>query len=490
LNWAGDFAQKHIDPTDSVLDLGCGIMQATMNFISAYPKTKLQCGDLLGVDIHEPYLHFLREKGIEVLKHDLRDLPLPFPKKSFDVVLLFDVFEHLTLEQAAALESEASRIARKKVIAMTPAIFVDNEASASKPIPAYEEAAGRSLGLDKHQRHKCFITRGWLKERNYKVERVVLKPKVEAHWLGVKRLNLKILHVWDQAGVACLMALFQRKLGHQADIIKLGEYAAVDIESFYGFNLIPYKVVDDGFQRRVYGKIGSSKIRNFLRIIRRKIRSFFFYLKVGSKARNYDILHIHSSWFTVFFTPFKAKIIEFHGDDCRSNPSLYPWLKRLVTRWFIRFYSIFYTIYVSTPDLLRDVPNSEWLPNPVDPEHFRRRQEPEPNSALYMHNWYEDGSHAQEIAAKLGLKLTVFDRTFPACQWIPHPQFPAFLSKFEYFIDRKEIPSHSKTGLEALAMGLKVIRGWDDKIVQDLDPKHLPEIVAAKTIQIYRGKLH
>lgn len=89
MNWFGDFVQTQIDPENTVLDLGCGIMQATLDVLPAYPKTKLQCKRLLGVDVYQPYLDFLKAKGIETLRHDLTQLPLPLKDKSFDVVLLF-----------------------------------------------------------------------------------------------------------------------------------------------------------------------------------------------------------------------------------------------------------------------------------------------------------------------------------------------------------------------------------------------------------------
>lgn len=484
MNWAGDFAQEHIDPSDSVLDLGCGIMQATMNFFTNYPKTKLKCDKLLGVDIYEPYLDFLKEKGIQTLKHDLTDLPLPIPDKSYDVVLLMDILEHLSLIETAALEKEASRIARKKIIVISPSIFRSN-------IEHTMDVYG--LGSNPLQKHRCFISREFLKEKGYDVKNV--KKRNMFYHLGVKRLQLRVLHVWDQAGVAALMAVYQRKLGHEADVIKLEEFDGLGIVDFYGFQLIPAKTpAGKGLHRKVYNKFDSSIFKAFIRGLkkrtrgfRRRWRSLSFYFKVASMAKDYDILHVHSSWQTVFFTPFKKRILEFHGDDSRIKPSMYPWFKKVVFRAFIKIYTLFYQVYVSTPDLLRDVSNSEWLPNPVDPEHFKRKGKCEAKSALYVHNWYESGDHAKEIANHLGLNLKILDRT--AAEWVPHSEFPAFLSKFEFFIERKEIPSLSKTGLEALAMGLKLIQGWNNKIVQGLDPEHLPENVAARTVQIYRERL-
>ena len=30
----------------------------------------------------------------------------------------------------------------------------------------------------------------------------------------------KILHLWDQAGVSCILAKYQRKIGYQVEVIK------------------------------------------------------------------------------------------------------------------------------------------------------------------------------------------------------------------------------------------------------------------------------
>jgi len=297
---------------------------------------------------------------------------------------------------------------------------------------------------------------------------------------------MRILHVWDQAGVSCLLALYQRKLGHVADIIMREEFSAGMME-YYGLTekyfYMAEKIDKTTTKRKAYYKL-PEPIRNYVRSIKRKLRSIRFHLKVREAAKNYDIVHIHSSWISLLFIPFKKKIIHWHGDDCRKQPSLKPRFKKWLTRLFILIYSRFHTMYVSTPDLLRDVPNAEWLPNPVDLDHFSNRTSFHPRTALYTHSWYESGDHAKFLAVLYGLNLTVLDRTIHT-NWIPHKDFPVYLGKFDVFIDRKEIPSLSKTGLEALALGMVVVQGWDYKVIQGLDRKHHPEICAKRVIEIY-----
>ena len=53
-----------------------------------------------------------------------------------------------------------------------------------------------------------------------------------------------------------------------------------------------------------------------------------------------------------------------------------------------------------------------------------------------------------------------------------------------YYIDRTSPESLSKTALEALACGLKVIR-WDGRVVSGLPEDHRPERVAEVVWRIY-----
>ena len=60
---------------------------------------------------------------------------------------------------------------------------------------------------------------------------------------------------------------------------------------------------------------------------------------------------------------------------------------------------------------------------------------------------------------------------------IPYGEMPKVLNRYEYYIDRMSPKSLSKTALEVLACGLKVIR-WDGRVVSGLPLEHRPERVA------------
>jgi len=92
----------------AVLDLGC----ATGNYCVALSKAGF---DVKGADINPKYVERARQRGVDAHVADGRT---PFPDKSFDTVLLFEVLEHV-LDPAATL-AEARRLARKNVLITVP----------------------------------------------------------------------------------------------------------------------------------------------------------------------------------------------------------------------------------------------------------------------------------------------------------------------------------------------------------------------------------
>jgi glycosyltransferase involved in cell wall biosynthesis len=276
--------------------------------------------------------------------------------------------------------------------------------------------------------------------------------------------------------------------GHDVTVVKPGNWDGKGIDEYYN-TPITYVPHDSAIYKSAKKKLshlnsGLKKLLYRLWFVYPVLKVYWFAIK--NKDR-YDLIHVHSMWHVLFFMPLKPKIFEFHGDDVRKKPTMYSWLRRLPARLFIRFYSKSHELYVSTPDLLSDVPNSVWLPNIVDTEHFTPVLNLRvPNSALYCSAWYEDGTHAVNFAKQHNLDLTILDRK--SNEWIDHRDFPEYLNKFEYYIDRVNIPSFSKTALEALACGLKVV-DWTGKVHEGLPDYHKPENVVALTLSIYEEAL-
>jgi len=485
MNWVGDAIQRRISRNDSVLDLGCGIMQSTLDTCPSYPPTRLQCGRLVGVDLYEPYLAFLRARGVPVVKHDLEELPLPFPDKSFDHVLLLDVLEHMTtMEAADALFEEAKRIARKKIFVVTPKKFSRNERGVSSPFP-YE-----GLGENKYQYHHVLITNDWIKKHQLKANFPDVSEEIKSeHWVAVRDLGLKILHVWSQAGVSFIMAKYQRRLGHRVDVVKRDGFDSLGIGGFYGLKPVGKLPALDrnrvSFIKRGYRSL--NPITGVFRKLVKLKRTLSFYLVVRRLASYYDVVHIHSVFSSMFFLPFKKKVVEFHGDDIRGYPSKKSRITSVLDRFILSVLNRFMVFYVSTPDLVNEYANVVYLPNPVDTEHFRRRHPFYEGRAIYSSNWYENPGRAKSLSEKNDWSLTILDRK--SHKLVPYEDMPGYLERFEYYIDRDAIKSLSKTALEALALGLKVV-DWEGNILQDLPEAHLPKNVADKTIDIYEQTIY
>jgi len=156
MNFLGELCQKEIEKTDVVLDMGCGIMQATLDMIPTYPKTRLLCAELVGIDRFRKYLEVIKTQ-VSTVEGDI--LSAPFREKSVDVILLLDVLEHLVPEDVSHVLRDTERIARKKIIVSTPFKWSENE-----NINAYD------LGENVLQRHKTIISPRFLAERGFDVK--------------------------------------------------------------------------------------------------------------------------------------------------------------------------------------------------------------------------------------------------------------------------------------------------------------------------------
>jgi glycosyltransferase involved in cell wall biosynthesis len=226
------------------------------------------------------------------------------------------------------------------------------------------------------------------------------------------------------------------------------------------------------------------------------------------EARKYDILHIHCgiNWLKYYklFYPNKHRVLHLHGTKIRG-------------KWNDYDLSDADMILVSTPDLLEGSPKRAlYLPNPVDEElinHINELDQPKIKGAAFHVNRFALDK-AEEYAQERGLKLTVFNRDRTP---LPHKEFlkemakyeyyinverTGFLneiSKFEYYIDvKRDYPTYayediilealSLTGLEALALGCKVIN-WNNEVLEGLPNIHRSINVANKLNMYYTQML-
>lgn len=150
----------------SVLDVGCGLSMK-----SQYMEATVR----VGVDIHRPYLEQARKQStigdsFVLISADVNDFDQLFLDKSFDVVMCFDVIEHLKDYDGRTLIAECERIARKAVCIETPNGY----------IPQDTDITG--LGGDEYQTHRSAWYPADFKQRGYTVRvRDYLMNNVQRH---------------------------------------------------------------------------------------------------------------------------------------------------------------------------------------------------------------------------------------------------------------------------------------------------------------------
>lgn len=269
---------------------------------------------------------------------------------------------------------------------------------------------------------------------------------------------MRILHIWDQAGVAFVLAKYQKLQGHDSKAIMVREYDKYGIGRFYNQYVID-ATLDDFDQKSV------------------------------DKAHSADILHIHSRSDMVFkmrekFGNSKKIILQYHGTDIRGiKKQKLPHrskLSDLAVRGIFTYRRVRDAILikkrihskaqlladaviVSTPDLLPLVGKARYLPNPIDTDHFTpdKISRPERAKALTMDTEATDIQLTLSYCKKNNLKLDidVYNRIRDP---IMYGDMPAFLKKYGVyvdvrFVDGKILENLSKTALEALACGLDVL---------------------------------
>lgn len=260
-----------------------------------------------------------------------------------------------------------------------------------------------------------------------------------------KRLGTEVLHIWNTAGVASVIAKFTDSgFGTRSTVITRKAADRVGLTS-YG---------------TAYGDGAAT-----------------FFARALIMARRADVVHVHSldrivPWLKAVYG--KPVVMHYHGTDIKGR-----WGEK-EGRWRRADY-----VAVSTPNLLEGGPPSAvCVPNPVDTGLFSPHGSPaDPRSAVSFR--YGMDREAEAAAAKLGLTLTWLDR------WsVPYVQMPETLSRFAYYIDMRKPPRHAearsvgKAALEALACGLRVVN-WEGTVIEGLPPENEPLTVASKWNEVY-----
>ncbi|HEX6294465.1 MAG TPA: hypothetical protein VFZ46_04870 [Nitrososphaeraceae archaeon] len=297
---------------------------------------------------------------------------------------------------------------------------------------------------------------------------------------------MNILHIHDQAGVACILAKFQEIQGSKSKVISLVNSDKYSIKEYYK------------------DKVNLVEKKNFYRYC-------------INEAHTYDIIHVHSVEAMVLklrkkYGNKKKIILHYHGTDLRGaykkRVSLEFRLKRFGVQIKNRLGllknghtgSLQHTVQklsdvvlVSTPDLAKLANNSIYLPNPIDTELFNKKYKDDIK--------YDDKYDAITIKTEaidiqktlnyieeknLSHNVYIYDRTSKP---IKYKDMPFLLKKYNTYIDLrfvkgKLLENLSKTALESLACGLQVLN-YQLKYLNQLPSEHEPVNVVKKLFNIY-----
>ncbi len=287
-----------------------------------------------------------------------------------------------------------------------------------------------------------------------------------------------MLHIWDQAGVAFILAKFQQINGNESRVIRVKNKDKYGIDEFY----------------KEYGLFVAPK-----ELVNRSIE----------EAKSADIIHIHSLPEMVInirniYKESKIIILHYHGTDIRgfSGDNLRNILrpKNIVRkirnrRLHIKAQRLADRVIVSTPDLIGLVKGSIFLPNPIDTSHFNKKLIKEGSSDVYKGILVNSEVTNVNLAINycknknINLDIDIHDRTKDP---ISYRDIPNFLEKYDVYIDlrfvnNKLLRNLSKTALEALACGLRVLN-YDLEYLDDLPLEHYPTNVITMLSSIYSNK--
>lgn len=268
---------------------------------------------------------------------------------------------------------------------------------------------------------------------------------------------MKILHIWNTAGVASIIAKTMDRIYHtQSNVIIKKDY--------------------DRFGVTTYGEAISYK-RNTI------LHKIDFSLKCLVRCRGKDVIHIHGLYKLVPFIaalfPNQFIVYHSHGSDMRNK-----WKQRKV--FLEHADAIFYVSHnIETTDMPK---RAIYLPNPVDTDLFN----PDGKSHLQGHALtfsFRADNEAIAYASEHCLTLDIIDsRKNP----VNYTLLPTLLGKYEYYLDFKRDVGGisygeycmSKTGLEALACGCKVV-GWNGETYEGLPKCHDPVYTVSQIWPIY-----
>lgn len=141
----------------TAIDLGCGACVSEV----AKQVIDMPFKELTSVEGYKPDFTNMKKLKFSAKKHkcvlgDVKDID----ETKYDIVMMFDVLEHLTKEEGNALLDKFDRICRQKVV-----LFFPDEPDDFHRIHTADD--------NKLQEHLSYWREGELSSRGYKVERIM-----------------------------------------------------------------------------------------------------------------------------------------------------------------------------------------------------------------------------------------------------------------------------------------------------------------------------
>jgi hypothetical protein len=293
---------------------------------------------------------------------------------------------------------------------------------------------------------------------------------------------LYVLHIWDQAGVAYIIAKFQQMGGNESKVIRVKNADKYGIDEFY----------------KEYGLF---------------VTSNELVCKSMEEAKRADVIHIHSLPEMVInirkiYRRSKIIILHYHGTDIRGFSEEYlrkSYLRSILSpknlirkilrkRLHLKAQRSADRVIVSTPDLAKLIDGSILLPNPIDTDHFNRKLiggRSLNERGVLINSEVTNIELAMDYCRRKGVNLNIgiYDRTKNP---INYKDIPNFLKEYDVYVDlrfvnQKLLRNLSKTALEALACGLRVLN-YNLEYVDELPSEHCPTNVVTRLSFIYSHK--
>ena len=289
---------------------------------------------------------------------------------------------------------------------------------------------------------------------------------------------MRILHILDAAGVACIYARYQRLQGHESKVIW-----NIDVGDKYG-------------------------IYNFYKDFVINVTRNQFTERCMQEGESADIIHVHG-YIDILIKlrkKFKSKkiVLHYHGTDIRGlNKQQLPHrslLSDAVIKTKILYRKLIGhmkaqrladAVCVSTPDLLSLVRRGIYIPIPIDTAHFTSSSfaKGDRKDALTINSEVTDIQRATDYCKKnnINLNIEVYDRTKDP---IMYAEMPDFMRGYRTYVDIRYVndtvlKNLSSTALQALASGLRVL-DFKLKYHQGLPPEHDAKNVVSQLSTIYK----